>query len=165
MSLGSRLLNQFRKPEGRLGRLNLWSMNRRHSRLTDWGLRNVRIASRDTILDVGCGGGRTVGKLASIAVVTAVETHYWWPDLPAGLRDVLRVLKPGGTLAIVAEAYRGGKYDALLKRLEEVRKTISYGHLSVDEHRALLEGAGYADVRVVEEWDKGWLCATGRKPS
>jgi hypothetical protein len=35
--------------------------------------------------------------------------------------------------------------------------------LSVDEHRELLEGAGYSDVRVVEERRKGWICAVGRK--
>jgi 2-polyprenyl-3-methyl-5-hydroxy-6-metoxy-1,4-benzoquinol methylase len=38
-------------------------MNRRHSRVTDWGLQQVAIREHDTILDVGCGGGRTVAKL------------------------------------------------------------------------------------------------------
>jgi SAM-dependent methyltransferase len=28
--------------------------------------------------------------------VTAVETHFWWPALPTDLREVSRVLKPGG---------------------------------------------------------------------
>lgn len=41
-------------------------------------------------------------------VVTAVETHYYWPDLPANFREILRVLKPGGTCALIAETYRGG---------------------------------------------------------
>ena len=38
-----------------------------HSKLTDWGLKHVSIESGYTILDVGCGGGRTVNKLAAIA--------------------------------------------------------------------------------------------------
>jgi ubiquinone/menaquinone biosynthesis C-methylase UbiE len=42
-------------------------MNRRHSALTDWGLGHLSIRESDTILDVGCGGGRTVAKLASLA--------------------------------------------------------------------------------------------------
>jgi ubiquinone/menaquinone biosynthesis C-methylase UbiE len=42
-------------------------MNRRHSRLTDWGLQHVQIRPTDVILDVGCGGGRTVSKLAAMA--------------------------------------------------------------------------------------------------
>src|SRR5437660_1250428 len=159
VSVGSRLLNQCRKPDGWVGRLVLRSMNRRHSRLTEWGLAHVAIRSSDSILDVGCGGGKTVARLASLAVhgkiygvdfseesvafsrrttqrligvgrveilpasvsqlpfaggifdlVTAVETHYYWPDLNADLREILRVLKPRGTVIIVAESYKGGKY-------------------------------------------------------
>jgi len=41
-------------------------------------------------------------------LITAVETHYYWPDLPANVREVLRVLKPGGMFALIAETYRGG---------------------------------------------------------
>ncbi len=59
--------NQCSKPTGWLGRFSLWRMNASHSKLTDWGLEHVSIESRYTILDVGCGGGRTVGKLAAIA--------------------------------------------------------------------------------------------------
>ena len=36
--------------------------------------------------------------------------------------------------------------------------------LSIDEHRELLTDAGYADVQVVEERDKGWVCGVGRRP-
>ena len=67
MGVRNNLLNQCRKPAGWLGRLNLWSMNRRHSALTDWSLKHLRFSGRDTILDVGCGGGRTIQKLAAIA--------------------------------------------------------------------------------------------------
>lgn len=214
MSLRSKLLNQFREPTGRLGRLNLWDMNRRHSKLTDWGLKHISIGNRDTILDVGCGGRTTVHKLAEIAregkvygidhseesvavsrrtnqqwiemgrleikhgsvshlafsdqmfdLATAVETHFYWPDLPADMREVLRVLKPGGTLIIIAEAYKGGKYDKVLQRLVEEMKTMTYAHLSVNEHRDLFSNAGYSDVQVFEEHDKGWICGIGRKPS
>ena len=42
-------------------------MNSSHSKLTDWGLQYISITNYDTILDVGCGGGRTVNKLAAIA--------------------------------------------------------------------------------------------------
>jgi ubiquinone/menaquinone biosynthesis C-methylase UbiE len=97
----------------------------------DWGLAHVSVNERDTILDIGCGGGRTLNKLAAMAtqekvygvdfsgesvavskktnarsiemgrveiqhasvsqlpfpddtfdLVTAVETHFWWPNLP-----------------------------------------------------------------------------------
>ena len=35
--------------------------------MTDGGLRHVSIANDYTILDVGCGGGRTLSKLAAMA--------------------------------------------------------------------------------------------------
>jgi ubiquinone/menaquinone biosynthesis C-methylase UbiE len=39
-------------------------------------------------------------------LVTAVETQYYWPDLPNDMREILRVLKPGGRLAVIAEYYK-----------------------------------------------------------
>src|SRR5579871_6133058 len=42
-------------------------------------------------------------------VVTAVETHFWWPALPTDLREVLRVLKPRGRLIIIAVVYKGAE--------------------------------------------------------
>ena len=60
-------LRQVRKPSGWLGRLVLWRMNLSHSSLTDWGLSHVDIGKDYTILDIGCGGGRTIQKLAEVA--------------------------------------------------------------------------------------------------
>jgi len=42
--------------------------------------------------------------------VTAVETHYYWPNLVSDLKEVRRVLRPGDRLAIIAEAYRRGGF-------------------------------------------------------
>ena len=36
--------------------------------------------------------------------------------------------------------------------------------LSVDERCELFANAGYSDVQVIEERDKGWICGIGRKP-
>jgi hypothetical protein len=36
--------------------------------------------------------------------------------------------------------------------------------LDVDQHKALLAGAGFTDVQVVEERAKGWICGLGTKP-
>jgi SAM-dependent methyltransferase len=59
--------SQCQRPRGLFGRFVLWSMNRRHAKLTDWGLAHLSIRDDDSILDVGCGGGRTVTKLAAFA--------------------------------------------------------------------------------------------------
>jgi ubiquinone/menaquinone biosynthesis C-methylase UbiE len=216
MSLAHALLRQCGKPSGWLGRVTLWRMNLSHSKVTEWGLSHLSIGKADTILDVGCGGGATIARLADLAsegkiygvdysedsvaasrktnqrliaagraeivqasvsklpftdnlfdLVTAVETHYYWPDLEADVKETLRVLKPGGTFALIAEAYKGGKYDRLLRGLEELprRGIMSYALLTASEHSSLLAAAGYADVQVFEKYEKGWLCANGRKGS
>lgn len=200
---------QCQEPRGPLGKVVLWSMNRRHARVTNWGLRNVSIEKTDTILDVGCGGGRTIAKLAAAApmgqvygidhaalsvaaarrlnhesvdagrvviqqasvstlpfadntfnLVTAVETHFWWGDLHAGMREIFRVLKPGGRLAIIAEFYNGGRHAKYAERLSR-HTTIAV--LDVSQHRALFVDAGFADVRVIEDQGAGWICAIGTK--
>lgn len=207
------LLDQCRKPTGWLGRFVLWEMNLQHSKSTNWGLAHISVGKHDTILDVGCGGGRTVSKLAALAtegkvygvdyseesiaaakrtnaqwididrveirhgsvsqlpfsddvfdLVTAVETHFFWPNLPADMREVLRVLKPGGTLILIAEVYKGGKTMAG-KLAEKYVPLTGMTLLSVDEHRELFAKTGYSDVQVIEERDKGWICSIGRKPS
>lgn len=203
--------SQCRKPSGWIGKLTLWSMNRRHSALTDWGLQHVDIGLRDTILDVGCGGGRTVGKLAAAAsngkvvgvdyaeasvdasrrenataiqrgrveirqapvsalpfpddtfdLVTAVETHFWWPDLAHDMKEVRRVLKPGCRLAVIAEFYDGGKHARYADRLS---KAIGIASLTLDQHRDMLTTADFTDVQIVENEPRGWICALGSKPT
>lgn len=42
-------------------------MNKNHYTLTTWGLQHANIGDADTILDIGCGGGRTVQRLAAMA--------------------------------------------------------------------------------------------------
>lgn len=207
------MLNQCRRPTGWFGRFVLWRMNLSHSRLTDWGLGYVSVGKDDRVLDVGCGGGRTVSKLAAIAtqgkvygidyseesvaaskrtnareidagrveirqasvsqlpfsdgtfdLVTGVETHYFWPDLPGDAGEVLRVLKPGGTFVLIAEVYAGSATKAG-QLMEKYAPQTGMKLLTVDEHRALFEEAGYSDVGVIEERGKGWICAFGRKSS
>jgi SAM-dependent methyltransferase len=94
-------------------------------------------------------------------VVTAFETHFYWPDLPASVKEIQRVLKPGGQVAIVAEVYRGRTMDWLYRPAMALLNTT---YLTLDEHKELLVNAGYVDVDVIDERSKGWMCAIGRKP-
>ena len=201
---------QVRKPDMLLGRVFTGIMNRSHSGLTDWGLTHVQIERGASVLDVGCGGGRTIEKLAAKAVdgkvfgidfapgsvaasraknaqlvkagrvtierasvsdipfgagafdlVTAIETQYYWPDVVNDMREILRVLKPGGTLVIIAESYKGATNDFVLG---PVMKVLGSSSLSVEDQREIFAKACYIDVEVFEERAKGWLCVKGKKP-
>ena len=61
------LSQQCRKPTGWFGKRLARAMNLGHAALTTWGLSKITIAPRARILDVGCGGGRTIQQLAQIA--------------------------------------------------------------------------------------------------
>ena len=67
MSLLGRLLSQSGKPRGRFGRFLVRGMNFGHSGLTRWGLTKVEVRDNATVLDIGCGGGRALERLASLA--------------------------------------------------------------------------------------------------
>jgi len=189
--VGSGRASQCQKPRGWLGRFVLRNMNSRHSKVTDWGLGHVRIEPHYTILDVGCGGGRTLCKLAGVAtqgkaygvdyseesvairkrtnaawiamdrvevqhgsvsqlpfpegmfdLVTAFETHFWWPNLPTDMREICRVLKPGGWLVVIAEVYKGAN-TTVAKLAEKYASKTGMTLLDIDEHRVLFANAGY----------------------
>jgi ubiquinone/menaquinone biosynthesis C-methylase UbiE len=203
-----RMSNQVRKPSGRMGRAVVARMNLSHAGLTDWGLEQVKIEPSFTMLDVGCGGGRTIHELAARApagrvygvdysqasvdasretnrdlvtagrvevqqgsvsklpfadamfdLVTAVETHYYWPDLPNDAREIARVLKPGGTLLVIAEAYMGRWGWLFQLAMLPMRAKL----MSAAGHRAWLEAAGFQDVQVSEKRGRGWIRVSGKR--
>lgn len=64
MDVWEKLLNQCRKPKGVLGKFIGRGMNYGHTGLRHWGMSHVSIEPDATILDVGCGGGKTIKELA-----------------------------------------------------------------------------------------------------
>ena len=58
------LLDQVRCPTGPQGRIAASMMNWGHGALTTWGLTFATIQPNFTILDLGCGGGKTINRLA-----------------------------------------------------------------------------------------------------
>ena len=56
--------SQYRYPTGVLGKTVAANMNKGHWDLTTWGLKQVNIKSDSVILDAGCGGGKTINRLA-----------------------------------------------------------------------------------------------------
>jgi SAM-dependent methyltransferase len=204
------LMGQCRKPRGWIGRFFAWLMGVRHAGVTTWGLSHLVVAPQFVILDVGCGGGAAVERLAAIAcegsvhgidyspasvaaarsrnraaiaegrvviqqapvsslpfgdgafdLATAVETHYYWPEPAVDLREILRVLKPGGLLAIIAETYRGQTFGALMI---VPMMLLRARYLTVEQHRQFLTSAGFSHIDVHTDARKGWICVVGRKP-
>ena len=59
--------DNMRKPKGKLGNIQLKSMNKEHTPVSLWGLKHLDIQGDDVILDVGCGGGININRMASQA--------------------------------------------------------------------------------------------------
>lgn len=73
-------------------------------------------------------------------LVTAVETVYFWPNLPDCLQEVGRVLKPGGKFAILVEVIEG---DSVWTKV--VDGMTAY---SPEQLKKLLDDAGFVDTEI-----------------
>jgi ubiquinone/menaquinone biosynthesis C-methylase UbiE len=209
MSLLKRILAQFKKPSGRFGRFLATGMNYGHSGLTKWGLGFIDIKSDIDVLDIGCGGGKTVKQLAGITtdgkvvgidyspdavvvarkknrallnegrveifqeavssmrfsddifgLITAFESHYFWPDFRNDLKEVQRVMKQNGQLLIVGAVYKNKKFD---RRNQRFVNAIGMTYLSIEKFKDILEGVGYSEFDALEEKNKGWFAVKCKK--
>jgi SAM-dependent methyltransferase len=209
MSMLERMLSQSKNPRGRFGRFLARGMNFGHSGLAKWGLGFIDIAGDIYALDIGCGGGRTVERLAGIAsdgkvvgidyspdavvvarkknrvlinegrveifqeavssmrfgdgafgLITAFESHYFWPDFRKDLKEVHRVTKQNGQLLIVGAVYKNKKYD---RRNQRIVDAIGMTYLSIEEFREVLEAVGYSQFDALEQKNKGWFAVKCKK--
>ncbi|PFN09038.1 class I SAM-dependent methyltransferase [Bacillus cereus] len=196
MGVLQKLIEQAKNPRGSIGSSMLCIMNRAHARLTNWALQKIHVRKDAVILDIGCGGGKTIhtlskmtpaGKIygidyseqavensinsnrsdvkngkvmihrASVSsipfddnffdLITAFQTHYFWPDLKNDIKEIFRVLKPNSSFMIVAEIFKMNYHMQQFKTSEELV--------------ALFSETGFQHVQCYEE--KGCLCIVGRK--
>ena len=73
-------------------------------------------------------------------LVTAVETVYFWPNLPSCLQEVHRVLKPGGHFAIMVEVV-----DTDSKWTNVVEGMTAYPPVQLKQ---FLDDAGFAQTEI-----------------
>lgn len=203
------LIAQTRKPVGFLGLIMARGMNFSHHRLTNWALNFINIKDTITILDIGCGGGKTIQKLAKLSphgiiygidyseeaiaisgkvnkkkikeeriflkvasvsslpfendffdLITAVQTYFFWPDLHNDMKEVLRVLKPGGTCLIVSGEYKNEKFDRRNKIFVE---KLNMHYHSPDDLKKLFMESGFQSATINENYNRGWLCGIALK--
>ncbi|MGE7633378.1 class I SAM-dependent methyltransferase [Bacillus paramycoides] len=196
MGILQRLIEQAKNPRGTIGSSMLCIMNAAHTRLTNWALQKIHIREDAIILDIGCGGGKTIhtlsrltphGKIygidysnqavenskkanmkdvkaakviihqASVSsipyhpdffdLITAFQTHYFWPDVEHDIKEVFRVLKPNGSFLLVAETFKIQYHMDTFKATEELVN--------------LFYKTGFKGVKCYEE--RGCLCLIGNK--
>lgn len=63
MNFIKKFFSQTARPEGRLGKLMIKSMNSGHAALADWGMKYLPEIDAGQVIDLGCGGGRNAGEL------------------------------------------------------------------------------------------------------
>ncbi len=196
------------KPQGEAGAQMLERMNQSHDALTRWALQFLPPVKAGSLLDIGCGGGATLQKLAaltrgrvcgidyspvsveksiahnqkaiesgkmqvseaSVAAlpfadnsfegITTVESFYFWENPAEDLKEVLRVLKPGGTFLIIADIYQKPDLDV------ETKQNIERFHLfnpTPQQFEALLSEAGFSTASIHLKEGTDWICAEATK--
>ncbi|MFP3089681.1 class I SAM-dependent methyltransferase [Treponema sp. TIM-1] len=94
----------------------------------------------------------------SFDLVTAFETVYFWPDFANDLREVLRVLKPGGAFFICNEMDKPEEGEA---PYQFWIKTLDLKTYTQSDFRNYLTGAGFTGVEFVSR-GKSALCVRAR---
>lgn len=198
MNILNKLIEQAKKPDSIVGSLMLRIMNSTHTGMNKWALEKFNIREETVLLDIGCGGGKTIKMLSSIItngkiygidyseqsvresirenaqeieaekvhivqasvtdipfpnetfnIITAFQTHYFWPDIENAMKEVFRVLKQDGEFFIVAETYKINYHMKSYKTNESLR--------------ILLTEVGFGNVAFYENRRKGWVCVRGSK--
>ncbi len=202
-------LGNPRKPEGEAGAAMLTRMNESHGPVTEWALSFMDPKGATQLLDIGCGGGATIGRLARLAPeakvtgvdyspvsvqeskdynedliaegrvevieasveqlpfhddtfdhITTVESFYFWPDPQENLKEVRRILKPGGRFFLIADIYgKAGLDQAVLENIE----LYDLFNPSKEEFLILFRNAGFVAVKIHVKEGTDWICVEGIK--
>lgn len=203
------LIKQSRKPEGLSGRLMGEYMGKIHGQVTEWGLSKVNINSNDIILEIGCGGGYTINKLAkkiingkiygldysevmiklareinrefiekglveikyglvsslpflenTFNLIMGIETVNFWPEIINDLKEILRILKPNGTLILINNSYKNKKFK---KRNKNWKKLTNFNLYTPKKFEKYFLRAGFFNVQIFEFKEKNWITIKGNK--
>lgn len=92
--------------------------------------------------------------------ITTVESFYFWPDPQENLKEVRRVLKPGGRFLLIADIYgKAGLDQAVLDNIE----LYDLFNPSKEEFHILFRNAGFIAVKLHVKEGTDWICVEGIK--
>ncbi len=121
-------------PEGRVVGMDISDEMIRHARRSSVDFDNVMFIA---------------GEVAQIpwqphffSRVISVESSYYWPDLAAGLKDIFRVLREGGSAWILINYYRDNPHCHQWGDLLAVKTHL----LSAEEWAGQFSAAGFTNV-------------------
>ena len=95
-------------------------------------------------------------------VVSGFEACYFWPDLISDLKEIRRVLKINGALLLVNEGYKCENKD-IRKVVENWAKLGNFKLHSPEEYRDFLTKAGFTEIGIYEQKEKGWITVVATK--
>lgn len=202
-------MQNARFPKGDDGRAILERMRESHTPVTTWTLELMDPKPDETILDIGCGGGRALRRLSEIVTegslygvdyaetavesskeenaeavaagkmtilrgsvsdlpfadntfdkIFSIESYYFWPDLVNDLKEIRRVLKPGGRVFIAADTH--GR-EGLSEETQYYIRILDMTNLSFAEFEQVLKEAGYRNIQVHGLEGTDCICGEGTK--
>lgn len=92
-------------------------------------------------------------------MVTAFETIYFWPNPQENFKEIYRVIKPNGTLAVVCEMI---KNEDGTGSHTDVAEFLDLHYFTQNEINQLFIDAGFKHISAHCD-TRGWLCMTGQK--
>lgn len=79
--------------------------------------------------------------------ITAIQTHYFWPDLKQAVKEVARVLETGGTFVMISEINKINYHMKQYTKNEEIEQ--------------LFLDSGFHSIHIHE--NRKWRCYIGKK--
>lgn len=94
-------------------------------------------------------------------LVTAIETYYFWSNLPKVFQEILRILKPGKRLLIINEMIKDGIFE--VENAEIIAKTHVH-LLTVSDIKSVMSSAGFVNIRTFIKPESPWNAILAQKP-